>query len=101
MVNKVWAFFIIIGICFCFITGRVDIINNEILLSAKTGFDMTIKILPVMALWLGIMKIASVSGLIEKFSRLISPFLSKIFPEIPAGHESLSLIATNMTANLF
>ena len=101
MINKIWGWFIIIGILFCLITGKTDILNAEILNGAKTGFDMVVKIFPVMALWLGIMQIASASGLLEKMSKILTPLLKKIFPEIPANHESLSLISSNVIANLF
>lgn len=101
MVNKIWGFFIIIGVVVCLATGKVDVLNNEILESTKSSLDMIIKIFPVMALWLGIMNIATESGLLSKLSHALSPFLQKIFPEIPKGHESLSLIASNITANMF
>ncbi len=101
MVNKIWGFLIIIGIVFSVLTGKVDIINTEILNSTKTALDMILKILPVMGLWLGIMNIASKSGLLEKFSRLISPILTKIFPEIPKNHESIGYISSNIVANMF
>ena len=76
MINKIWGFFIIIGIMFSVINGNLEQINIEILDSAKVALDMVVKILPVMALWLGIMNIASKSGLLEKFSRLLSPILT-------------------------
>ena len=100
MVNKIWGFFIIIGILFAFFTGDLESINTEILDSTKTSLDMILRILPVMALWLGIMNIASKSGLIDKLSKLISPVLKIIFPEIPDGHESLSYISSNIIANM-
>ena len=101
MVNKIWCSFIISGIVYCLLIGDAETINNVILDSAQTGFDMSVKIFPVMALWLGIMNIAKVSGLLQKFSKFISPFLSKLFPEIPKNHESLSLISSNIIANMF
>ena len=101
MVNKIWGFFIIVGILFSIVTGKIDIINEEILNSTKTSFDMVLRILPVMALWLGIMNIASKSGLIEKLSKVLSPLLRKIFPEIPKNHESFSYISSNIIANMF
>ena len=101
MVNKVWGFLIVIGLVFSLINGKVDVVNEEILESTKTSLDMILKILPVMALWLGIMNIASKSGLLTKFSKLISPLLSKIFPEIPKNHESLGFISSNIIANMF
>lgn len=100
MINKLWAGFIIIGIVYSFLTGNSELINQEILGSASAAFDMIVKIFPVLALWLGIMKIAEVSGLLTKMASILSPVLSKIFPEIPKNHESLSLIASNIIANM-
>jgi len=101
MINKIWGLFIVFGVLFAIITGKTDVINKEILSSSKTALDMIIQIFPVIALWLGIMNIAKASGLLEKFSKIISPFLSKLFPEIPKNHESLSLISSNIIANMF
>lgn len=101
MINKIWGFFIIVGIVFCLLTNKVEILNNEILDCTKSSLDMIIKIFPVMALWLGIMNIAKVSGLLDKFSKLLSPLLKKLFPEIPENHESFSFIASNIVANMF
>ncbi len=101
MINKIWAFFIIIGIIFCFFTNKVDVINEQILNSTTTSLEMALKILPVMALWLGIMNIAKEAGLLNKFSKLIYPILKKIFPDIPKNHESFSYMASNMIANIF
>lgn len=100
MINKIWGFFIISGILFSLFTGNIEVINKEILECTNTAFDMIIKIFPVLALWLGIMKIAETSGLLKKIANMLTPLLSKIFPEIPAGHESLSLIASNVIANM-
>ena len=101
MVNKLWAFFIISGILFCIFTGNLKVLNEEILLSANTALEMILKIFPVMALWLGIMKIAQDSGLLNKLAKQISKILKYIFPEIPTNHESLSYIATNVICNMF
>lgn len=101
MVNIVWSALIILGIIYSIIVGKVDVINIEILSSAKNSIDMVIKLLPIMAIWLGIMEIAKDSGLLKKFSAFISPILGKLFPDIPKEHESLGFIASNMIANMF
>lgn len=101
MVNKIWFFFIAVGIIFCLFGNRVDVLNQQILESGKTALDMTIKIFPVMALWLGISKIAEVSGLLKKLSFKLSSVLKYIFPEVPKGHPSLSYISSNIIANMF
>ena len=100
MINKVWAFFIVVGSVFCLMTGKTDVLNAEILESSKTSLDMIFQLFPVMALWLGIMNIAKKSGLLERFAQMISPLLSRLFPEIPKGHESLSYIASNIVVNM-
>lgn len=101
MINKLWIFFIVSGSLFLIINGKADILNNEIISSGKTTLDLILQIFPLLAIWLGIMNIAKKSGLLDKVSRGISPFLSKLFPEIPKGHESLGLISSNIIANLF
>lgn len=101
MVNKIWGFFIVVGIIFCLVTNNSDGVNIEILNSCKSAFDMTVKIFPVMALWLGICKIAEQSGLLNKLSLKLSKVLKYIFPEIPKGHVSLSYISSNIIANMF
>jgi len=101
MINKIWAFFIIIGIIFSLLTGKIENINEVILSSTKTALDLIIKIFPVMALWLGITKIAEVSGLLKKISLKLSKILKYIFPEIPPNHESLTYISSNIIANMF
>lgn len=101
MVNKIWGFFIVIGILYSVFSGKTSLVNEEILNSTVTTLELIMKIFPVLALWLGIMKIAEKSGLLSKFSQLLSPLLGRLFPEIPKGHESLSLIASNVVVNMF
>ena len=100
MMNKIWGFFIISGVIYSIVTGNSDTLNKEILESATTSFNMVVKIFPVMALWLGIMNIATNSGLLSKMSFKLSSILTKIFPDIPRGHESLGLIASNIVVNM-
>ena len=101
MINKIWAAFIIIGITYSILTNNTELISTEIIKGAETTLNMITKIFPVMALWLGIMKIAEASNLLKKISIILSPIMKKIFPEIPENHESISLITTNVVANLF
>jgi len=101
MINKIWGFLIIIGIMFGIINNKIEIINNTIIDSTKTSLEMLFKIFPVIALWMGLTKIAEHSGLLKKISNKLSPLLIKLFPEIPKGHESLGLIASNIVSNIF
>ena len=101
MVNIIWMVLIATGILYGLFTNNFEIINTTIVDSTKISLEMLFKIFPVLALWMGITKIAEDSGLLKKLSNKLSPLLTKFFPEIPKGHESLSLIASNMIANIF
>ncbi len=101
MVNIIWFTLILIGIGYSFFTNNLELANTTIMESANVSLDMLFKIFPAVALWMGLTKIAEESGLLTKMSKKLTPFLSKLFPEIPKGHESLGLIASNMVANIF
>ena len=101
MVNIIWLVLITLGIVYGVLTNSLETINTTIVDSTKVSLEMLFKIFPVLALWMGITKIAETSGLLKKLSNKLSPLLTKFFPEIPKGHESLSLIASNMIANIF
>lgn len=101
MINKIFGFLIIIGLLYSFLKGNVDTMGIVILDSAKKTFDMSIQIFALMALWLGIMKIASSSGLLSKITKLLRPLLKFLFPDIPSNHESLDYISSNIIANMF
>lgn len=101
MIDKIWAFFIIVGVLFSILTNNLVTLNAEILNSSKVTLNMIFEIFPVMALWLGVMNIAKDSGLLKKISTAVSPLLSKLFPDIPKGHESISYIASNIIINIF
>jgi len=68
--------------------------------SCTTSFDLALKLTGILALWLGLLKIAEKGGLIEKLSNLIAPFFSKLFPEIPKGHPIMGNILMNFSANM-
>lgn len=79
MVNKIWGLFILIGIIYCFSKGELDTLNTTILDSASKAFSLVVKIFPVMALWLGICKIAEESGLLKKYLIKFLLFLNTYF----------------------
>ena len=100
MINKIWVSFIFVGITYGFISGNISAVNEEIITSAKKSLDIFINIFPVIVLWLGIMTIASDSGLLNKISNILYPILGKIFKDIPKNHESLGYISSNIAANI-
>lgn len=54
----------------------------------------------VMILWLGLMNIGEKAGVVRVLSKLIRPFFSKLFPEIPKDHPANGLLVMNFAANM-
>lgn len=67
---------------------------------AETSVNIAIYLIGIMTLWLGIMKIGEMGGAIQVMSRIIGPFFSKLFPEIPKNHPATGTIMMNFAANM-
>jgi len=67
---------------------------------AKTGFEISIYLTGVMALWLGFMRIGEKGGVVKGLSKIVGPFFQKLFPEIPPDHPSIGSMVMNITANM-
>lgn len=100
MVSFVWAGLLLIGIVYSFVSGNISLVNDEVLKSSAQALEMFLTMFPVIVLWMGLMQIASDSGLLSKVAYKFSFILKKLFPSIPEGHESLGLIASNIIVNM-
>ncbi len=100
MINYIWAFFIIIGIIYGLFTGNIESISNTLLNSGTKAIEMIFKLIPLMCLWLGIMKIAEDSGLIDKLSQKLSKVLKVLFPELEEDSKALTYISSNIIMNM-
>lgn len=67
---------------------------------AKFAVTLALGLAGIMALWLGLMRIAEKSGLIFIFVKLVYPLLRWLFPEIPKHHPALGSISLNLAANV-
>ena len=100
MLNYIWGGMIVIGILYGSLTGRMDAVTAAALDSSREAVTLCITMIGVMALWMGLMEIAEKAGLIDKWTRAISPFVSFLFPEIPKEHPARKYISTNIIANV-
>ncbi len=67
---------------------------------AKLGFELSLYLTGVLALWMGIMKIGERSGMVEKLAWLVRPFFRKIFPQVPPEHPANGAMMMNFSANM-
>ncbi|WP_029274705.1 nucleoside recognition domain-containing protein [Pedobacter borealis] len=118
--SRIWSAFIIVAIVVasikCFFFGHSDIFNwmvigkssdplnplklDGIIETCWIAVDLCIKLIGTLALFMGLMSIAEKAGGIRLLSRIIGPFFSKLFPEIPKGHPSMGHMIMNFSANL-
>lgn len=67
---------------------------------AETAVTIALGLIGVLALWLGLLKIAEASGLVAIFVALVNPVLGLLFPTVPRDHPALGMIALNLAANM-
>lgn len=67
---------------------------------ARSGFEISLGLAGVMALWLGLMRVGERAGVIEMLARLAGPLLRRLFPDVPAGHPAQGAMTMNISANL-
>ncbi len=68
--------------------------------NARTGFEISIGLAGIMALWLGLMRVGERAGMIELLARAAGPLLRRLFPGVPQGHPAQGAMTMNMSANL-
>lgn len=106
VLNYIWIAFFCIAFLIAFVQlmmGNTEVfpaIMNSTFESAKTAFDISIGLTGVLSLWMGIMKIGEKGGVVNVLSRWLSPLMTRLFPEIPAGHPVFGHIFMNMSANM-
>jgi spore maturation protein A len=80
---------------------KLNAIADAALSFAKTGAEIAIGLIGVLALFLGLLKIAEDSGIVFALVKLVRPILRPLFPEVPPDHPALGMIALNLTATVF
>lgn len=99
MLNYIWFGLMMIALIVGAINGKLTEVTNAAVNSAATSVEIAIGLIGIMAMWLGIMKIAEEGGLIKMLARAIRPVARFLFPEIPDGHPAIGSMMMNVTAN--
>ena len=97
--NYIFTFLILISIICAIINNRLDVAIDEMLKSATRAVQISFSLIGIMAFWLGIVKIAQNSGLMELFSKLVKKPLVFLMPDLKENPNALSNVALNISAN--
>jgi spore maturation protein A len=100
MLNILWFGMILTSVVVGIHQGRLDDVVTAVTASAKTGCEIALGLAGVMSLWLGLMAIATESGLVRLFSRLLKPILRRLFPDVPVDHPAMGAMGLNIAANM-
>ena len=100
MLNYIWFGLIFISVVVATITGRIDEVTEAAIAMSKTSVEIAIGLVGIMALWLGTMRIAEESGLIQIIARALRPITIRLFPDVPSDHPAIGSIVLNMAANM-
>jgi spore maturation protein SpmA len=107
VLNYIWiSFFIlafIVAVIKLFFFGDTQIFSelfDAIITSSKTGFEISLGLTGILAFWLGIVKVGEKGGMVNIMYKVVGPFFSKLFPEIPKNHPVLGPLLLNISANM-
>jgi len=105
--NYIWIGLILIavlvGLIQWLVMGDASVMSailDSTFSSAKTGFEISIGLTGVLSLWMGIMKIGENAGVVKQFSHAVSPFFTRIFPDLPKGHPAFGSMLMNISATM-
>lgn len=97
--NYIFYCLIVLSIIIGAINGKLPDVVNSILTGAEKSVQIAFSLVGIMAFWLGFMKIAEKSGLVEFVAKIIKPVTKKMFNEIPPEDPAIGSIAMNFSAN--
>lgn len=97
--NYIFYGLIVLSILIGAMNGKLPDVVNSILTGAEKSVQIALSLIGIMAFWLGIMKIAEKSGLVEIIAKIIKPVTKRVFDEIPHEDPAIGNIAMNFSAN--
>ncbi len=105
--NYIWVgFFLIafvVGLIKLIFLGDVEIfatMMKALFERSKLGFELSLGLTGILALWMGIMKVGEKGGMINILARLVSPLFTRLFPEVPKNHPAIGSMMMNFSANM-
>lgn len=101
MLNYFWMGLILLSIIIGAINGKITEVTTAAIESAEVAVKLALGLIGVMALWLGLMKIAEKSGIIRTLANLVKPLTRWLFPDVPSDHPAIGSMLMNIFANWF
>lgn len=104
MLNYIWSFMLLVGLCAAALLGNVSgdtgIVAAILAKSKSAVMDIALPLAGLMIFWLGIMRVMEKAGLLELAARALSPLMRRLFPDVPSDHPAMSAMIMNLAANM-
>lgn len=101
MLNFIWLGLVVLAVLLGGFTGHLQEVSNAAFEACKAAvMNVALPLAGVMALWLGLMKLAEKSGLVAILARGLRPVLRWLFPDVPAKHPAMGSMVMNIAANM-
>ncbi len=101
MLNVIWLGLIVLAVLLGGFSGRLPEVTAAAFDACKMAvMSLALPLAGVMALWLGLMKIAEKSGLVSLLAKALRPVLRWLFPDVPPNHPAMGSMVMNMAANM-
>lgn len=100
MLNIIWPLFLIISFVYAIFNGRLEQVNTSVFEGTKSAVELCITLLGTMCLWNGIMKIACKTSIVKKLTKVLTPIMKKLFPDIKRQDRVHEEISMNIIANI-
>ena len=100
--NRVFVALVALSFLFAAAGGEAAMqrLSTGLVEGAAAAVPLAFGLIGIMALFLGVMKVAEAAGLLDGLARLLRPVLIRLFPELPADHPAFGAMALNLAANL-
>jgi spore maturation protein SpmA len=100
VLNYIWLALILLAVTLGGATGHLKEVTDGAFDGAKTAVTIALGLIGIMALWLGVMRLAERAGLIQKLARSMRPVMRRLFPGVPNDHPAMGSMLMNMAANM-
>jgi spore maturation protein SpmA len=101
MLNYIWLGLMVCAVLIGGWNGQLKEVADKALDMANTSVvGIAFALIGVMALWLGIMRLAERAGLVALLARTLRPLMRKIFPDVPPEHPAMGSMLMNIAANM-
>ncbi len=100
MLNYIWLALVVLAVAIGGWNNRLSEVTAGAFDGAKTAVTIALGLIGIMALWLGVMRLAERAGLVQRIARGLRPIMRRLFPDVPPEHPAMGSMLMNMAANM-